>query len=885
MADEPQHLFLTAFPPEVATAYQELLIADQYPVAEHDALLRLFKAILDHLWLLLRSEYCDYRETRGPIPEIERLLDSLREKKPKSWGDYQQLVNGVWKNLESEIITIKAKGHRNTEVRPSIACFIASWRAMRECWLTHRHNVTGLHYETVVPPLVTLERGKNSLWEMFDAVIQCRNTKAHEDEYVVKPGEPSINLHLGSPYYRFINKSLREALVELLLELRPAFEDYQIGEIPADAPTISVNVHYGRLMLPKPVAPPARGTFERDTKWLVHSGTQAVFRLVENPKVPDPFVAAVEIVNAEVSADSRAQEREGQVSVVGPVVVPSPPTTDVGAAVSAPTAARVGDTAALGYGLLLKLYGGRATAVEQLTQAEMQAILFETPLVRFLRRLGDLETPRHVFLTGNAGDGKSFAVVAASLDPGEFQVVLDASESLGTGDTGDPISALASEFDRHLAAGKRLLVAINRGQLERLSDYLRRGREASDPTRKVVESASSQTRLRVRWDSQHEVVGLIDLGHFDALSDEVIAALLQKAASATLPGEGVSNSTREIFEAARRALMDGNVAKNVCHVLQSLDGRGRHVTLRQLWQVVAYLATGARRVNDISPARIADSVGARLFSEKAKGALFESIMACDPMLVPQPGLAREALEADLSEKLSRRPGLAPLLEEGLDEVHDGPALIRAACLHGHGTAEWPTFPKSPYRKLVRELRQRDGAVAWHSISGLSPQLFRGVYRCLGYWQSAHLLPAWQRLCYDSTRFEDRVDAAVAVARINAESLRFALPKPPPLAVEALGESWQPPYVLMAPVTSNKEPHEANSLRLTPRLFRSLHDESAGDASLSAEEGLVVARWLAGLSPSAESDDGVWVSQGGTDRALRLAEASLDPGRWRIQWES
>src|SRR5690348_2531104 len=103
---------------------------------------------------------------------------------------------------------------------------------------------------------------------------------------------------------------------------------------------------------------------------------------------------------------------------------------------------------ALTYEVLLDLYRGRRTAVEQITDStELDALAIETPVGRLLRELDAAKEPRHVVLTGSAGDGKTFAARTARTT--SFRVITDAS-ARRPGVDAPPVDDLAEQISAAL---------------------------------------------------------------------------------------------------------------------------------------------------------------------------------------------------------------------------------------------------------------------------------------------------------------------------------------------------------------------------------------------------------------------------------------------------
>lgn len=190
----------------------------------------------------------------------------------------------------------------------------------------------------------------------------------------------------------------------------------------------------------------------------------------------------------------------------------------------------------LTYGLLLDLYKGKATVVEHLSQEQRSALAVETPLFQYIREAGAAGTPRHIFVTGNAGDGKTFAILTANSEG--FTAIPDASARRSEERT-SPVEALADRLEGHLERGERLLVAINRGQLDRLEGVAshRAGRLAA-----LAASARASARPQAQWPMDAgDNLAVIDLGLFDTLSQQVLEPMFDRVSQATA-GESLSQN-------------------------------------------------------------------------------------------------------------------------------------------------------------------------------------------------------------------------------------------------------------------------------------------------------------------------------------------------------
>lgn len=495
----------------------------------------------------------------------------------------------------------------------------------------------------------------------------------------------------------------------------------------------------------------------------------------------------------------------------------------------------------LTYSLLLALDHGPATVVENLTASQITDLRVTTPVTKFLEELPRMDAPRHVFLTGNAGDGKTFAVKSAlASDPnafGDFQIINDAAAVHRQGS--DPISALAEDLAGALRSGRRLLVASNRGQLERLERHVSSGGAGgSTELGELLKAAVSQLALQISpSDEGTDDVLVLDLGLVDTLAPEIVDPLLDQLATAR-PDPEMSGPAGAALEASCAALREPIVRAEIRRGLNAIRGLALHVTMRQLWSFGAYLLTGWRASNDERPLGIADSILARLYSESAEGALIENLRRrADPALVPRPGATSLALKGQLGAALRARSELAILLPEGSQPK--GSAALRAAAAYGVGDDWQPAQVVSSYQKAIDHLRSH-GASGWTHAPTVTRSLLKGIFKALSLPTHGNQFPRWMQLCYDVRRLGSAT--MVANEHLDAERFQLALPRPSPAAERAFANAWAPPYLLMAPV------HGASvgaRLRIGPALFARLYSSTDPVTTpLSDAAAEVIRRWLA-----------------------------------------
>ena len=497
----------------------------------------------------------------------------------------------------------------------------------------------------------------------------------------------------------------------------------------------------------------------------------------------------------------------------------------------------------MNYSLLLRLYHGDAAVVELLSKEARAALEIETPLFRFIEEVTRASTPRHVFLTGNAGDGKTFTAMQVFTARDGVCVVHDASELYA--EASDPIDALATHLEAALNRDERIFMSINRGQLERLHDAQLGRSGALD---ELIRQAYEQLHLNVSWETRTSSVAVIDLGLLDTLSPLVLSPMLDKLQRARAVND-MAAPTRRAFEAAKEALGDERVRARVVRALTLIRGAGHHVTMRQLWSTLSFMLTGGREPLDDTPLTLEDALGARLYSEVAEGDLFELLRReDDPSTAPQPELDHAALvSATLRAELAACPGLSFL---GDEPPLRGRALNRVAAVHRWPRARAVMRPKPVFDRLVDDLRAM--GPGWHRSEKLPTELLlKGIYASLGLWSSSNARPVWEWLCYDSRRLDGAT--AVANAELDSREVGLGLPRPNPAAQRALEGSWRPPYIWM--IYGEDEPR----LRLTPTLVEALavrgSDRAISAAALSEAEQLRLWRWLSHVGGRGQRRDG------------------------------
>jgi hypothetical protein len=258
-----------------------------------------------------------------------------------------------------------------------------------------------------------------------------------------------------------------------------------------------------------------------------------------------------------------------------------------------------------------------------------------------------------------------------------------------------------------------------------------------------------------------------------------------------------------------------------------------------------------------------------LFRDDADGPLFEVARSLDPTLRPDAETARRVLLGTAFPWLADAPGLGALAP-----TDDGRTILGAAAVHKQ---EPPPTEQDVYSLLVTKLMEM--GPGWHATASITSRLLRGAYEQLRLPSSGGHFPAWQYLCYDSSRLPSA--AAVAAEELDPSALRLALPRPAPAAEHALGNAWRPPFLWLALAGADEEPARA-SLRLTPRLFVALY-AAVATVELTEAELLTLRRWVGRTTRARRETEAILVGHFRGRRRLAIQEDSL-LGTTSVAWE-
>ena len=217
----------TEYPQEIATAYQQAVLAE-HPGELHERLLFLGRAVLDHLWLVLRSEYVARREAQGPEDRVEKILCRLAAKPTTSWGDTLEAITACWRQVDGSLVDVNPQPQRE---RQAVHDFVTTWAAIKSIWIEHRGAQADLPYADLIARRRKDDKGATSLHRFFNDLVNCRNAQAHRDEFRLKEDGEPVRLDLGTTYFESVNPLLQRAIEDVLGELTRLLVEHPVAEV------------------------------------------------------------------------------------------------------------------------------------------------------------------------------------------------------------------------------------------------------------------------------------------------------------------------------------------------------------------------------------------------------------------------------------------------------------------------------------------------------------------------------------------------------------------------------------------------------------------------------------------------------------------------------
>ncbi|WP_417564156.1 Druantia anti-phage system protein DruA [Microbacterium sp.] len=273
-----------------------------------------------------------------------------------------------------------------------------------------------------------------------------------------------------------------------------------------------------------------------------------------------------------------------------------------------------------------KLYRNTNSYADRLSQEELDWIHVDLGVDEFI--LGEASKAKQIVITGNPGDGKTFAIerLRAQLEHIGAVVITDANAF----EDGQVLAAWRSCEDN----GRPFVLAINEWPLFELQRLA--AREDFTPVAEAIRQVRSAVFFGPEPEPRKGRVTVIDLNLRNVLAGRVVSTALGRLTAGRFTQD--LNAVDPARVNAER-LTHERVQQRLAALLEHAARLGQHTTMRQLMGFLAYLLTGG---TDATTRIMSQESGRYLYSSlafdpAADGALFQLVRrAFDPATVTHP---------------------------------------------------------------------------------------------------------------------------------------------------------------------------------------------------------------------------------------------------------
>lgn len=279
---------------------------------------------------------------------------------------------------------------------------------------------------------------------------------------------------------------------------------------------------------------------------------------------------------------------------------------------------------------------GPQVTSDSLTPEEMNALHISMPVEDFIR--ARVSAGDSIFLTGNAGDGKTHLLrrLAEDLQRAGAEVIPDATALMRQGNSrqGD-VSPVLDRWRKCVAAGRPFCIAINEYPLYLL------GKAAVGFLPDQAAELTRQTGQRLAYgapsDDEQARHGLVvlDLSLRNPLRRAFAGACLRRILDDPALGAQALPGTTLCRNLDR--LKHPRVQERLCALFEKLADRGVRVTVRELWIVLARLVLGYR--SDLAEPLgegVSHWYSETLFQKDRRFPIYEALRSCDPAACSHP---------------------------------------------------------------------------------------------------------------------------------------------------------------------------------------------------------------------------------------------------------
>lgn len=465
---------------------------------------------------------------------------------------------------------------------------------------------------------------------------------------------------------------------------------------------------------------------------------------------------------------------------------------------------------------------GSNAVSEGLTEREFDKLHIETPLDDYL--LERAEAGQSIFLTGNAGDGKTHLARALRRRledaEGRFDFVLDATAVMNRTDGVMPVLERWRQAQAH---GKSIVLAINQYPLYMLRQAMRN--VSPNVSGEIERQWSSRlTKDPDRSQPLDESLILVDLSLRNPLSRAFSGRVLDKMLADPSVQRHAASRLDSNFSFNFDRLTKSRVQERIFQLFDRVISSGQRTTVRELWILAARLLFGTSTDNE-TPGDSEAWYSERLFASDLRFPLSNALRTvADPAAISHPHIDRCLEDPNATQSTEWLDGLDP------PEQLRSPASIqtRDACEryrhrfktlkrrfyfeHVDGGERLFELGLSSHAKFYEMLQTPDAdrdhlSLLVEAINrSYCPQRFEGIDECLYLWVGHRL-------------DEQPTNTFVAAERIPSNRLGIRRPEPPGALKEALG--YLPDHLLLNVSDSPESASTEITLRIDAALFGTL----------------------------------------------------------------
>lgn len=433
------------------------------------------------------------------------------------------------------------------------------------------------------------------------------------------------------------------------------------------------------------------------------------------------------------------------------------------------------------------LYRNESAFSDHVSLARLKELNIRTKLEEVVRKI--VRAGGSAVITGNAGDGKTHAILLMKNDLKEAEVITDASEFSG--------GEIANRWQQARDQGKPFCIAINEGPL---IDLIRGYRDKHPWLEDIRASLLNRVSYRPldsaqmdddeTWKPTKAETIVVDLSLRRVLSADLTKAIIEKLTDdqwyQTCAGCAAQEQCGVTYN--RKMLQSKLPKERMVRLLTTVGERGVRVTFREALAFVSYLIFGGRSCDELRELGKAEASRYYWNAFEGEGVIFEHLSrGLDPLKQTDARVDEQLWRGIFNSGDFAGNELTPVLQKNLDEVSDKePQTVRddftalkRRWYFEHLDGRILLF--SDADKLFQELQDTQQAMAIR-LSRLIALINRRWNK--GDASKSDALRLWTRLTYSP-----RARSQAMVSGLSVSRLKLGLYKPElsPVLRRAFGE--------------------------------------------------------------------------------------------------